>query len=153
MMPVECKKLSDGEELAVAIRSLIEQCPDIPYFTEKHPDILIASWRKLMAIGIGCQYAAYADGKPVGIMLGMISPDILSPTKQALECVWQVVPEYRKSGAGPALMKMFEDDAKQAGCARIIFGASTSYKYEPMVRLYRKLGYKPISLAMSKDLC
>lgn len=153
MMSIEYKKLSTGEELSEAILALFEQCPDIPYFTEKHPGILIEKWQQLMKLGLGYQYAAYADGKPVGIMLGMISSDILSPTKQALECVWQVVPKYRKTGAGPELLKMFEDDAKKAGCARVIFGAATSYRYEAMVRLYKKLGYKPISLAMSKDLC
>lgn len=150
-MSLVYKRLNQ-EELAEAVRALIEQCPDIPYFTEKHPDILISQWRQLMVLGMGRQYAAYADGKPVGLMLGMISPDMLSPTKQALECVWQVVPEFRKTGAGPALMKMFEEDAKQAGCIRIVFGAATSYRYEAMIRLYKKLGYKPISLAMAKDL-
>lgn len=150
-MPIEYRRLNSGD-LAEAVTAIIEQCPDIPYFTDKHPDILTKCWLNLMEVGLGRQYAAYVDGKPVGLMLGMVAPDMLSPTKQALECVWQVVPEYRKTGAGPELMKMFEEDAKAAGCARVVFGAATNYRYEVMVRLYRKFGYKPISLAMAKDL-
>jgi GNAT superfamily N-acetyltransferase len=98
------------------------------------------------------QYAAYVGEEPVGIMLGMSSPDIASDTKQALECLWQVTPAYRNTGAGPQLMRMFEEDARAAGCARIIFGASTEYRYDLMVRLYKRLGYKPISLTMAKNL-
>lgn len=150
-MDIVYKRLN-AEEIAEAIRAIVAACPDIPYFTEKHPEILVAKWQKLAEIGLGRQYGAYVNGQPVGLMLGMISPDMLSPTLQALECVWQVIPEFRKTGAGPALMKMFEEDAKKAGCVRVVFGAATSYKYDAMVRLYRRLGYKPISLAMAKDL-
>lgn len=150
-MQFTCKRLT-ADEVAEAIRAIVAACPDVPYFTEKHPEILVEKWRKLISLGLGYQYGAYVDGQPIGLMLGMIAPDMLSPTSQALECVWQVVPEYRKTGAGPELMKMFEEDAKKAGCIRIVFGAATSYKYEAMVRLYRRLGYKPISLTMAKDL-
>lgn len=150
-MELAYRKLTVAD-LPTVVRAMIEQCPDVPYFTEKHPEILIERWLQLMALGMGYQYGAFDGEKPVGIMLGMVAPDMLSPTKQALECVWQVVPEYRKTGAGPKLMKMFEQDAKEAGCCRVVFGAATSYRYDVMVRLYKKLGYKPISLTMAKDI-
>lgn len=151
-MNVEYKELNP-KEMAVAVETVIRECPEIPYFAEKRSDIFIPKWEKFMQAGLARTFGAYCDGKPIGLMLGIIMPDLLSDTKQAMECVWQVIPAYRKSGAGKTLMRMFEDSAKEAGCCRTVFGASTEFEIEKMRRLYRRLGYKEISIGMAKDLC
>jgi GNAT superfamily N-acetyltransferase len=146
-----CKSLTESEAVE-AIFALIKACPEIPYFTEKKPEVLSENWIKFMRAGIARSFAAYVDGKPVGLMLGLIMPDILGGVPQALECAWQVIPEYRSLGAGVELMKMFEESAREAKCVRVIFGASVEFEFEKMKRLYRRLGYKPVSLTIGKTL-
>lgn len=141
------------DEVAQAVPVILEGCPDVQYFAKKRPEVLIKSWTDFVKAGFARQYAAYENGQPVGLMLGIIMPDLLAGEKQALECVWQVLPEYRKTGAGPVLMKMFESDAKKEKCVRMVFGAALYWNLEAMKRLYRKLGYTPISLTMEKRLC
>lgn len=148
---VEYRELNKTE-MAEAVETVIRECPEIPYFAEKRSDIFIPKWGDFMQAGIAKTFGAYCDGKPVGLMLGIIMPDLLSDTKQAMECVWQVIPAYRHTGAGPVLMKMFEDAAREAGCCRTVFGASTEFEIEKMRRLYRRLGYKEISIGMAKTL-
>jgi GNAT superfamily N-acetyltransferase len=149
--PVEYRILS-LDDIGDTIRALIAGCPDVPYFAKLQPELLVEKWKDLMAGGIARQYGAFIDGKPVGIMLGMVVDDIASLSKQAYECVWQVIPEYRRTGAGPALMSMFESEARKQGCARVLFGAATDGHYDAMVRLYKKMGYRPVSMTMAKSL-
>lgn len=137
-------------EVAEAIPIVIRECPDVPYFTEKKPDVFIEKWIPMMQAGLARSFGAYCDGQPVGLMLGVVVPDLLGGVPQALECIWQVVPKYRSTGAGIKLMKMFEDSAREAHCARVIFGASVEREFEKMKRLYRRLGYSPVSLAFTK---
>lgn len=132
---------------------VVKNTPDLPYYAKKDPELLIEKWTQFMKLGFAKSYGAYEDKNPVGLMLGIIMPDLFSKTSQALECAWQVIPEYRRSGVGIRLLKMFECDAKKAGCARVVFGASTEWEHESMVRLYRRLGYDPISTTVAKNLC
>jgi len=148
---MECKAMTE-QETTEAIRTVIRECPEIPYFTEKKPEVLIANWMPFMRAGIARSFGAYHENHPVGIMLGIIMPDLLGGVPQALECAWQVIPKYRSTGAGIQLMKLFEDSAREAKCVRVVFGASVEFEFEKMKRLYRRLGYKPVSLTIGKML-
>lgn len=148
---IECRKLTPNE-IASAVREVLNDCPEIPYFAKKDPDIFIPKWLDFTRAGIARSFGAFCGDKPIGLMLGIVMDDILSPTRQAQECVWQVNPAYRHTGVGPQLMKLFEQSAKQAGCCRVVFGASTEWNYPSMLRLYKKLGYNPISMGVAKTL-
>lgn len=148
---MECKAMTEVQA-AEAIRVVIRECPEIPYFTEKKPEVLVANWTNFMRAGIARSFGAYHEEQPVGLMLGIIMPDLLGGVPQALECAWQVIPKYRSTGAGIKLMKMFEDSAREAKCVRVIFGASVEFEFEKMKRLYRRLGYAPVSLTIGKML-
>lgn len=148
---IVCKTISESE-IPEVIREVVKNTPDLPYFAEKDPELLIEKWTEYMKLGFARSFGAYKNDRPVGLMLGIIMPDLFSKTSQALECAWQVIPEYRRTGVGVKLLKMFEQAAKDAGCARVVFGASTEWEHESMVRLYRRLGYEPISTAVAKNL-
>jgi GNAT superfamily N-acetyltransferase len=148
---IECRELTPAE-MASAVREVIRDCPEIPYFAKKDPEIFIPRWMEFMRVGIARSYGAFCGTKPIGLMLGIVMDDLLSPTRQAQEVVWQVNPAYRSTGVGPKLMNLFEASAREAGCYRVVFGASTEWEYEKMLRLYRKLGYTPISMGVAKNL-
>ena len=151
-MSIEVKAVSEAE-LPELIRVVLEKMPDIPYYAKKDPEILIPKWTQLMRMGIARSYGAYEDGTPIGMLLGMVTADLVAATTQAFEIAWQVRPEYRRRGAGIQLLKLFEQDAVEAGCARIVFGASMEgYGHEAMIRLYRRLGYEPFSTVFAKKL-
>lgn len=67
-----------------------------------------------MAVEHGVSYIAYADGKPVGILLALLSPMWINPSiLTSTELAWWVSPSYR--GIGIKLLKHYEQAAKDAG--------------------------------------
>jgi ribosomal protein S18 acetylase RimI-like enzyme len=66
--------------------------------------------------------------------------------------VWDIVirPEYRGNGYGEGTMRALERKTSELGFSRIalnVFGHNA-----PAVALYNKLGYRPASMAMVKEL-
>lgn len=148
---METRALTE-DEMSTGIRTLTDEWPRLPYFAKKDPKHFSEAWKKLMRAGVARSYGSWVEGKIVGILLGLIVDDMLSGVPQATHCVWQVMPEYRKRGIGTTLLKRFEEDAKEAGCKRIIFGADTNVDYCRMRRFYRHQGYKPANMAVQKLL-
>lgn len=148
---IECREVLPSE-LPEAIRTIIRDCPEIPYFAEKKPDVFIPKYLALVGTGIARSYGAFLGARCVGLMLGIFADDLLSDKRQSTELVWQVHPDFRKTGIGPKLLKMFEEASREVGCHRVVFGASTEWNYPSMLRLYKKLGYSPISMGVAKTL-
>ncbi len=101
---------------------------------------------------MGFALVAEADGVPVGMIGVAISPVLFNVRHTiALEAMWWVEPEWRKSGAAAALIAAAEREAKKRGAARIqMLALSNSPKH--VARLYARRGYYLSETAYIKDL-
>jgi hypothetical protein len=64
--------------------------------------------RMLIASGTG--FIAKSDGVCIGIIGGLLSPNVFNPNITTLsELIWYVIPEYRNTRAGLLLLKQFID--------------------------------------------
>jgi len=72
-------------------------------------------WRGLIDAGIGVILGSFTDdGKTItGAIGAVISPNLFSNTKLAVESFWFVFPQYR--GHGIRLLKAFEEWGKSSG--------------------------------------
>ena len=77
------------------------------------------------------------EGKPVGLLGGMINNFIFGDIKMAVEIAWWVEPEFRKSGLGKELIDAFELWANKNGCAFI----TLSFLEDKPAKIYEDIGY------------
>lgn len=111
-------------------------------------NFLAKSWAALMNQGMGLAFAAFQEGEPVGLFLGIIAPDLHNGTLQGVEYVW--------AGKGALqLLDEFEKECRAQGCSRIVFGLHPEYLGEraPLLRrLYRRKGFKASTESFVKEL-
>jgi ribosomal protein S18 acetylase RimI-like enzyme len=89
----------------------------------------------------------------MGVMLGIISPDLLSGANEAHEVVWRLHPHCRGQGAGEMLMREFEKSAVESGCKRIIFSMQLRpANADSMRKKYARAGYTPLCEMQEKRL-
>jgi hypothetical protein len=89
--------------------------------------------------------------EPRGFFAGLIVPDPYSAALQGLEVFWWTAPRWR-GRPSLALMQKFEEDCKEAGCKRVIFGFTRFVEPEKTRKLYGKLGYEFHSELVSKEI-
>ena len=70
----------------------------------------------------------------------MVSPSLYSKDRVALEILWWVEPDARKTGLGKELLEAFEYWAKNIAQCSII--AVSSLDDESLDKFYNKKGYK-----------
>ena len=117
------------------------------------PELVSSNWEVFLDSGGGKAFGAEVDGAPAGFLLSLYSMDLLCGKRKAFEYLWMVSPAHRSSGAAIALFKEFEKDAAESGYYSVVCGChSFAKRCGAMRRLYRKLGYSPISEAFSKTL-
>lgn len=95
----------------------------------------------------GCLFIAEQE-RPVGFFLGLMGHFPFSPKKVATHCLWYVLPEYRASRAGAALMKAFERWSVEHGACRIRSGVETGY--ERLETLFERWGYERLGAYYGK---
>lgn len=110
-------------------------------------DSLVEYWRKMMVTGTGVAY-----GSEAGFLLGVHTVDVMTGKRKAFEYLWLLHPDKREGRAALALLDEFESGAAQDGCVSVIAGNSAGWKPDVMARLYRRLGYAPISASFQKYL-
>jgi hypothetical protein len=109
---------------------------------------LSESWAKLMGLGVANAYATFEKAKPVGVLLGMFTPDMHTGDLKGIEYLW----------AGKNTLKMldqFESDCRARGCVAMICGVSDKVlgtRAPALRRLYRQRGFTPVTEAFSKRL-
>lgn len=68
----------------------------------------------------GMFIVAKEDGKIVGAIAGLMSPFIFNHNfNVAVEMLWFVMPEYRKTGIGDQLLNALETKAKENNCVML----------------------------------
>jgi RimJ/RimL family protein N-acetyltransferase len=83
-----------------------------------------------------------------GILLGIVGPSLVGPFVQCMELAWWVEPDKR--GGSLAMLKMYEEWAKQKG-AKLI-EVKSMHKFPDTGKIYAKLGYEPIEMGWVKTI-
>lgn len=95
-----------------------------------------AEWRSWPAGGQ--PFAAFQDGKPVGLTCAVASDD---PSTTHLVSMW-VSPEARGQGAGERLIAAVAGWARARGCKTLALDVYTHNK--PAYRVYERAGFEPV---------
>jgi hypothetical protein len=124
--------------------------PDLRYWAPIDLNFLGQSWETLCAYPSYRAYGLQMENATVGLLLGMMVPDMNSGLLQGLEYFWGVEKKFRSRALG--LLRMFEKDCKDAGCKIIMLGSIRSMEPENRKWLYGRLGYEPHAEVFSKRL-
>jgi hypothetical protein len=87
------------------------------------------------------------DLTPQGFFVGVITPDPMTGVLTGVEFAW-----WAKPKAALDLLKTFEADCLEAGCVKVLLGASKFVEPERRRGLYERLGYQDHSSVMFKNL-
>ncbi len=112
-------------------------------------DHMVKQTETLLGIGGYFGLALSGSDEVAGGLIGLASPDPFTGDLGAHELAWYITPEHRRGGAADALLKDFEEWAKQAGCTTchmVMLESSpgmleqyfSSRGYEPLERRFRK---------------
>jgi GNAT superfamily N-acetyltransferase len=109
-----------------------------------------ATWRQILAMGLGVVYASTVDGKIVGAIGGMRHKDANSADMIATEMFWFVDPLRR--GDGLKLYDAFEDWAKSQGCQQLQMVHLADSMPAKLERFYERKGYRKLEVRYGKEL-
>jgi GNAT superfamily N-acetyltransferase len=91
------------------------------------------------------------NGKPVGILVAYAYEPIFSQDRVAIEVLWFLEDEYRKSTRGVEMADAFEYWAKMIGCKLAQYGYLSSA--DPgMQKFYERRGMKMVEMVYHKEL-
>jgi hypothetical protein len=77
----------------------------------------------------GTALIAHCDGKPVGALGSILTPNLFNPQIITLaEVIWYVLPEYRNTRAGYLLLKGFDNLAEKLGADESVISLLNSSK-------------------------
>jgi GNAT superfamily N-acetyltransferase len=90
-----------------------------------------------------------AEEKPVGIIAAYAFTPLFSTQKVAVEVLWYLQEEHRKSRRGREMMEAYEYWAKMGGCKTVQYGFLESSP-KGMVKMYERYGCVKTETVYSK---
>jgi len=90
------------------------------------------------------------DGKPVGVIAGMMVNNLTNGKPAVQECVWYVEKAHRAHGK--LLMNEFEGLAKDLGAESVVMGLMCNSMSERLDKFYTRLGYRKFEVQYIKEL-
>lgn len=145
-MKPEIRQLT-ADELTLAV----EMGPR--FFTEAklpgtfRPEAFLAFWRSFYGQGCGRMYGAFVGGTLVGVVGGLVTPDICTGELRCTELFWWLEPGHRSGRTALDLFAALEGWAAECECEAITFmfvhgvGNGTT-----LDKWYRRHGYEPLEV-------
>jgi GNAT superfamily N-acetyltransferase len=115
-------------------------------------EAFLHNWSMLLEKNFGIIFALQKDEKVVGMLGGILSPDINSGELTATEAFWYVMPENRKTPESLKLLLVFEKWAIEIGAKKIIMAHLLSSMPERLGTFYERRGYKPVEIQYVKQV-
>ena len=111
---------------------------------------LVDRLNSILRSGTGALWVMRSGGEVVGVLFAILAPCLVTGRTMAMESIWYVVPEHRRSGL--LLFKEFEDWAKKVGASIMMTGhkVSTDQRFESFLE---GRGYTPFEVYHYKELC
>lgn len=133
---------------------LAEMQQESPVFTKVHEaneDHVETNLRQLIFNPNGISIIAGGHNRDIaGIMLGVVSSSWYSPTREAVEMVLYIRPEYRGGPLAVRMIRRFEAEAIKLGAKIIYAGSSANINDDGVLRLYQRLGFTRTATGVRK---
>ncbi|HEV8500430.1 MAG TPA: GNAT family N-acetyltransferase [Casimicrobiaceae bacterium] len=107
-------------------------------------------WTQFLELDAGVIFAADSDGEIVGVIGGLVHPEIYGNGIVAEEFFWFVRPEFR--GAGVRLYRRFEQWARSRGAGEIQMVHLFDSMPEKVAKFYLHSGFEPVEMRYRKAL-
>lgn len=109
------------------------------------------AWGYLIGVNSGVIFAAYKEGVPVGVIGGIVFPDLNTGKPVAQEAFWYV-DEQAGRGLGPRLLRVFEEWGAKRGATRIAMVHLENAGGERVAKLYERRGYRRAETIYAKEV-
>jgi GNAT superfamily N-acetyltransferase len=90
------------------------------------------------------------NGKLVGMFNAYLTKMIFNDSVIACDSILFVEKKHRGSSVAVKFLKAYEDWAKRVKAVTVFMGVSTGIHEKRTVQLYKRLGYKPSGIVLSK---
>lgn len=113
---------------------------------------LVKNWKAWLTNGAikAVIFGWFKDGELVGVLAGMIFPDLYTGEDVAIEHFWYVLEEHRQGTGGVKLLKTFKNWAHKHGAKRLRMIHLIMPDEDPatvkLAAFYAKLGFRPIEV-------
>lgn len=97
-------------------------------------------------------FAQSPDGRPLGMIGGMVAPDLFSGVLTASELFWFVPQACRGGRTAMTLFHVFETWAKTSGARYVRMMHLTHPGSDTVGRVYRRCGYSEVEQVFQKEL-
>lgn len=115
-------------------------------------EAFIHNWKLIFDAKLGAMWKLVIDGKIVGLMGGILSPDMLDGQLIATEAFWYVHPDFRRSKWGLKLIAYFEQWARSCRAQRLIMAHLLVGFPESLAAYYSRKGFRPVEINYVKEL-
>lgn len=136
-MHIARARVEDVPLLIEVAREFAAQIPDCPLDEEGY----IFSLQNIVG-SCGAIFLLFDGSRVVGMIGGVISPDIITGRMMALELFWYVLPAHRHGVWAIRLLNELEGWAKESKCQHIAMVHLECSMPETMKRIYLKRGYE-----------
>ena len=148
MMNIRHATLQDVPALLAFGELMLEEATNLPsQFNHKTGEQHIKR-----CIEYGSAWVADGHDGVVGVFLGGIADEWFSGQKVAFDYALYVLPEYRSSTVGKALVQAFVDWAKGNAVDRIIVGTTTGVQIDKTVNMYQSMGFKNLGQLLGRGV-
>lgn len=114
------------------------------------PKVWEESWAVLTKDPNAFVLISETDDRITGAIGGLLFPDTNDGVLVSQEAFWFVPKDVR--GGGPALLREYEELAKEKGAKRIIMNHLADTRAKHTARFYERAGYHPLELSYYKEL-
>jgi GNAT superfamily N-acetyltransferase len=130
-----------------AIDMLARQFSEASRFVEYRQEPFLLTWANILVSGDG---VIFLLDEGAGTLGAMKYPDPNTGELVAVEFFWFVDPAKR--GKGIALLKRFEEWAKENKCHKVIMAHLIDSMPEKLGRFYSKCGYRAVEVHYIKEI-
>lgn len=146
-MLIRAATVEDLPRCSQSAQEFYESAPSLGSF---ELDRFITMWTMLLGNGSGVIFLLLDGEVIVGAIGGVAYPDTYTANLMATEFFWFVGKASR--GQGVRLYRLFEQWARDRGCAQIRMVHLLDLMPEKVARFYDRAGFKPLEVHYAKEL-
>jgi hypothetical protein len=109
---------------------------------EFNPEVFNSNWKNLIDNNVGTILGAWKNNRLIGVLGGVLAPDVNDGQLVANEMFWFMLPDSR--GGGIRLLKSYMKLMKSRGAKRITMVHLADGMGNRVKKLYTRLGLEPV---------
>ncbi len=149
IQPVTLESLKNFVEIKILGPSFFSECGLPGSFKF---EAFIHNWTLFLQTNIGAMWTMAKGEKVVGLLGGILAPDMNDGELMAMETFWYVHPDHRNSIESVRLLMTFEIWAREMGAKRVMMAHLLSSMPEKLAAYYERRGYRPLEINYIKEL-